>query len=235
MSRFPRSGVDNDAYQINVITSDITYMKDTYCVAGWSPSTGQMKRLMINGDHWSDKDLKKIGKYASLNVNVIPKEIDGRNYPHKTEDTNIDDNFKVVRHYDDPAILVKGLRPSTSKTISSAFDGKVKKHSYVPFKTKCPSLGGVILPAKNVKFFKSDGKLRVNLLDHDASEYDLRVTCKYLRDVLDPTSSKEFEAFNEEMQNSNKVAHVRVGLAKPYVYKDSNCYLMCNGVFFYDE
>lgn len=26
-----------------------------------------------------------------------------------------------------------------------------------------------------------------------------------------------------------------VGLAKPYVYKNSNCYLMCNGVFFYDE
>jgi hypothetical protein len=30
-----------------------------------------MKRLMINGNHWSDDDLKKIGKYASLNVNVI--------------------------------------------------------------------------------------------------------------------------------------------------------------------
>jgi hypothetical protein len=71
MSRFPRNGVDDDAFQINVITSDITYMKDTYCVAGWSPNTGQMKRLMINGNHWSDDDLKKIGKYASLNVNVI--------------------------------------------------------------------------------------------------------------------------------------------------------------------
>lgn len=35
MSRFPRNGVDDDAFQINVITSDITYMKDTYCVAGW--------------------------------------------------------------------------------------------------------------------------------------------------------------------------------------------------------
>gem|GEM_PF-1085988 len=234
MPRFPRNGVNDDAYQINVITSDITYMKDTYCVAGWSPNTGQMKRLMINGNHWSDDDLKKIGKYASLNVNVIPKD-GGRNYPHKTEDTNIDENFKVVRHYEKPEILAKDLHPATSKTIQDAFDGNLKKKSYVKFQTKCPSLGGVILPAKNVKFFKRDGKLRVNLLDNDGTEYDVRVTCKYLRDVLDSMPTKEFEAFKAEMESSDKKAHVRVGLAKPYVYKDSNCYLMCNGVFFYDE
>ena len=234
MSRFSRNGVDDDAFQINVITSDITYMKDTYCVAGWSPNTGQMKRLMINGNHWSDDDLKKIGKYASLNVNVIPKD-GGRNYPHKTEDTNIDENFKVVRHYEKPEVLVKDLRPATSKTIQEAFGGNLKKKSYVKFQTKCPSLGGVIMPSKNVKFFKRDGKLRVNLLDNDGADYDVRVTCKYLRDVLDPMQAKEFDEFKAEMENSDKKAHVRVGLAKPYVYKDSNCYLMCNGVFFYDE
>ena len=61
------------------------------------------------------------------------------------------------------------------------------------------------------------------------------MTCKYLCDVLDPMSAKEFEEFKSDMENSNKRAHVRVGLAKPYVYKDSNCYLMCNGVFFCDE
>lgn len=234
MSGFKGKGSSDDPYQINIITSDITYMKDTLCVAGWCPSTSQMKRLMINGNHWSNKDLKRIGKYASLNVNVLPKE-GGRNYPHKTEDTIIGDDFTVIRHYDDPSILVKDLRQATSKTVMDAFDGKLKKKSYVPFKTKCPSLGGVILPAQNVEFFKKDGKLRVNLLDHDSSKYDLRVTCKYLRDVLDPMSSKDFESFNEEMQGSSKKAHVRVGLAKPYVYKDSNCYLMCNGVFFYND
>ncbi|MCB9982150.1 MAG: hypothetical protein H6937_13475 [Burkholderiales bacterium] len=234
MSGFKGRGSDHDPYQINVITSDITYMKDTFCVAGWCPSTSQMKRLMINSNHWSDKDLKKIGKYASLNVNVIPKE-GGRNYPHKTEDTCIDKNFRIVRHYDDPAVLAKDLRPSASRTIDTAFDGNIKKKSYVPFETKCSSLGAVILPAENVNFFKKEGKLRVNLLDQDASEYDLRVTCKYLRDLLDPMSAKEFEGFNAEMQSSRQKAHVRVGLAKPYVYKDSNCYLMCNGVFFYDE
>lgn len=85
MPRFQRNCVNDDTFQINVITSDITYMKETYCVAGWSPSTRQIKRLMIGGHHWSDEDLKKLGKYASLNVTVIPKE-GGRDYPHKTED-----------------------------------------------------------------------------------------------------------------------------------------------------
>lgn len=77
--------------------------------------------------------------------------------------------------------------------------------------------------------------MRVNLLDHDGQKYDLRVTCKYLRDVLDPMSVKELEAFKDDVLNSEQMVHVRVGLAKPYVYKDNNCYLMCNGVFFYDE
>lgn len=143
--------------------------------------------------------------------------------------------LRLYGHYEDPALLVKDLQRSTSKTINDAFHGNLKEKSYVPFKIECPSLGGVILPAINVKFFKKDSKLRVNLLDRDQTEYDLRVTCKYLRDLLDPMPTKDFEAFNEEMQNSGKMAHVRVGLAKPYVYKDSNCYLMCNGVFFYDE
>lgn len=234
MPRSLRNGVNNNAFQINVITSDITYMKETYCVAGWSPSTGQMKRLMIDGHHWDDENLKKLGKYASLNVTVLPKE-GGRNYPHKTEDTCIGEDFKVVRRYDNPTVLAKDLRPSTSKTISAAFSRKLKAKSYVSFKTKCPSLGGVVLPAKNVEFFKQDGKLRVNILDNDGTEYALRVTCKYLRDLLDPMGSKEFKEFKNEMQESGQAAHVRVGLAKPYVYKNNNCYLMCNGVFFYDE
>lgn len=224
----------NDPHQINVITSDITYMKDTFCIAGWCPSTAQMKRLMINGSHWEKKDLKKIGKYASLNVNVLPKE-GGRNYPHKTEDTIIDENFQVIRHYDDPNLLAKHLKGAVSETIDAALKGNLKDKSYVKFKTKCPSLGGVILPASNIKFFKKDNKLRAVILDSDGSEYDLRVTCKYLRDLMDNMSTKEFEEFANQMRNGNQKAHVRVGLAKPYVYKDSNCYLMCNGVFFYDE
>lgn len=233
MPPFRRNGVRSDAFQINVITSDITYMKDTFCVAGWCPSASAMKRLMIDGRHWADADLKKIGKYASLNVTIMTKD-GGRDYPHKTEDTWIDKNFTVVRRYDDPVALARDLRCATSKTIRDAFDGCLRENSYVPFRTDCPSLGGVILPARNITFFKNDGKLRVNLLDDDKNEYDLRVTCKYLRDILDRMPEHEFLEFADQVKGSSETAHVRVGLAKPYVYKDSNCYLMCNGIFFYN-
>lgn len=222
-----------DYFKINVITSDITYMKDTFCVAGYCPYSSQMKRLMINGRHWTEADLKKIGRYASINVNVIPKE-GGRSYPHKTEDMWINDNIEVVRNYDDPNILAKHLSRSTSKTIDSIFGGNIKDKSYVKFGTKCASLGGIVLPAKSIQFFRREGKLRVNILDSDHLKYDLRVTCKYLRDLFDSMSTDEFEKFAAGLNNSGKKSHIRVGLAKPYVYKDNNCYLMCNGVFFYD-
>lgn len=119
---------ENNFHQINIITSDITYMKDTFCVAGCCPSSGEMKRLMINGHHWTDQDLKKIGKYAALTVKVIPSD-GGRNYPHRTEDTCIDENITVIRHYNDPKALVKDLRASASKTIDSAFLGNIKDKS----------------------------------------------------------------------------------------------------------
>ncbi len=61
---------DKNKFQIEVITADITYMKETYCVAGWNPSGRHMKRLLINGKHWQDSDLKRIGRLCRLARNV---------------------------------------------------------------------------------------------------------------------------------------------------------------------
>ena len=133
-----------------------------------------------------------------------------------------------------PHDLAKDLQPSVSKTIDAAFSGNLKDNSYIPFRIQCPSLGAVVLPARNIAFYKGDGrKLRVEIKDSNGSKYDPRVTCKYLRDVIDPMKAAEFKDFTEEILNSDKQAHVRAGVAKPYVYKDNNCYLMCNGVFFF--
>ena len=46
--------------KLNIVVSDYTYMKDTYCIAGWSPSEQRMRRLMINGHHWSEAESKKV-------------------------------------------------------------------------------------------------------------------------------------------------------------------------------
>ena len=225
-----RQNEDNQKFQIEVITSDITYMKESYCVAGGNPSGRHMKRLLINGKHWEDSDLKKIGRYACLLVNVIPIER-SCDFPHQTEDTWISDDFKVIRTYNDPKKLAEDLRLSASPTIQRVFNGKLQENSYIPAGTECPSLGAVIIPAKNISFFKDSGKLRIKVIDNDKTEYDLRVTCKYLRDLLDKLDN--LDDFNTEMQASGTKAHIRVGLAKPYAYKDNNCYLMGSGVFFY--
>lgn len=168
-----------------------------------------MKRLLINSKHWEDCDLKKIGRYAKLLVNVIPAER-SRDFPHQTEDTWIDDDFKVLQMYDNPKKLAEDLHLSASPTIQKAFDGKLQENSYIPARTECPSLGAVIVPAQNIKFFKDSGKLRIQLIDNDKTEYDLRVTCKYLRDLLDKMD--KLDDFNAEMQASGTRAHVRVGL-----------------------
>lgn len=137
----------------------------------------------------------------------------------------------MIKTYDDPKKIAEDLRLSTSPTIQKAFDGQLIENSYVAAGTECSSLGAVMVPAQNINFFKDSGKLRINIIDNDKIEYDLRVTCKYLRDMLD--NIKNLDDFNEEMKASGSKAHVRVGLAKPYAYKDNNCYLMGNGVFFY--
>jgi hypothetical protein len=119
--RFMPRNEDDQKFQIEAVTSDITYMKETYCIAGWNPSGQHMKRLFIKGKHWEDGDLKKIGKYARLLVNVIPAER-SRDFPHQTEDTWIDSDFKVMQTYDAPKKLVKDLHLSASLTIQRAFD-----------------------------------------------------------------------------------------------------------------
>lgn len=102
--------------------------------------------------------------------------------------------------------------------------------AYMASGAVCPEIRQDV-PSQNITFFKDSVKLRIRIVDNDKTEYDLRVTCKYLRNLLD--DMKNLDDFNAEMQASGSKVHVRVGLAKPYAYKDNNCYLMGNGVFFY--
>lgn len=60
--------------------------------------------------------------------------------------------------------------------------------------------------------------------------YCFRLTCRYLRDVLDKMNG--LKKLNERLKEMT-FAHVRVGLAKPYYKQNNHCFLMCNGVFLY--
>ena len=218
--------------KLNIVVSDYTYMKDTYCIAGWSPSEQRMRRLMPNGHHWSEAESKKVEGHSCIQVETmsIPPE-EGRDYPHKKEDTWISENIIPLYHYDTPADLAYELEGSLSKNIASVFSGHLKDNSYVLPGTKCASLGAIKVPAQNLEFYKdSENKLRIKIRDNDGEKYDLRITCRYLRDVLDKMNG--LKKLNEQLKGMT-FAHVRVGLAKPYYKQNNHCFLMCNGVFLY--
>lgn len=216
---------------INVILSDVTYMKDDkYCIAGYDPYARKMRRLMPDGHHWKDEDVENLKQYSYIKVNAL-QSLEGCDYPHRTEDIAIDSaSLTVLKTYDRPKELVDELKDTVSKTVKSIFNGHLKDNTYVPPKTRCPSLGAVVIPSADLTFYRDGEKLRIKFKDYDKEEYDLRVTCKYLRDVLD--KEKSLDGLNEELKQYGK-AHIRVGLANPYYKQNNNCFLMCNGVFFF--
>ena len=81
--------------KLNIIISDFTYMKENYCIAGWSSAEQRMRRLMIDGRHWSEEEVNKVEGHSCIQIETIPiPPNEGRNYPHKTEDTWITEALK---------------------------------------------------------------------------------------------------------------------------------------------
>jgi hypothetical protein len=218
-------------FKTNIIVSDITYKKNLFCVAGWDKSANKMRRLLLDGKYWHLDDIKKLGQYAEICVEVLP-DSKKRTYPHKNEDTIISSNFKVAHRFNEPKSLALALKKSVSANIADAFNNKLIGHEYVHAKTNCSSLGAILVDSKDINFYKNDNqKLRLRVKDSDKQIYDLRISCKYLRDIL--KSESDLETLNKEMQVFPHKAHIRLGLAKPFVHQKNKCYLMCNGLFLY--
>jgi hypothetical protein len=218
---------------MNVIISDITYMKEKFCVAGFDYFNNRMVRLMPNKSHWEENELKKLGGFSVITVEgEYPKKDEGRNYPHKTEDFWIDENsLRVLRTYENSSELARDLHHSISPTIQDIFSGNVKRKLYVPAKTKCRSLGAIEIVSDNIKFYKDENsKLRVWIKDNDGTEYNIKVSSKLIRDLW---MAKDWDTnvLNAILLKPNKKVHVRIGLARAFSLKDNHCYLMCNGLF----
>ncbi len=211
----------------NIIISDITCMKEKFCIAGWDIGEKRMKRLLIDNMYWDEKD---IPTYSVINVENEPLTT-LRDYPHQTEDTNINlDSIKVLEIYQPDGKLAQLLKDSVSKDIQTIFDDNVIYNSYIHKKTKCASLGAIVIPTSKMEFFIENGKLRAKVMDSSDKKYDLKVSSKYLRDIFEKT--KDVEKLNN-MLNDAKYVHLRIGLARPFLIQDNHCYLMLNGVFLY--
>lgn len=212
----------------NIIISDITCMKEKFCIAGFDTYEKRMKRLMLDGGYWDASQIPTT--YCEILVdNEEFKE--PRDYPHRTEDVNIDiDSIEVLREFELDKELANTLKESLSKDIQSIFHHHVKENAYVTQKTKCPSLGAILIPAHNIEFFTEGGKLSARITDFSNQTYELKVSCKYLRDIFE--QNKDVVALNNAVAAS-QYAHCRIGLARKFLMQENHCYLMLNGLFLY--
>ena len=203
-------------------------MKEKFCIAGFDTYEKRMKRLMIDGGYWNEDQIP--ATYCEILVdNEDFKE--PRDYPHRTEDVNIDFySIEILQEFEPKKDLANALRESVSKDIQSIFHNHVKENAYVPHKTKCPSLGAILIPAHDIKFFKENGKLRARITDYFKQTYELKVSCKYLRDIFE--KDEDVENLNKAIATS-QYAHCRIGLARKFLMQENHCYLMLNGLFLY--
>ena len=212
----------------NIIISDITCMKEKFCIAGFDTYEKHMKRLMLDGGYQDASQIPTT--YCEILVDN-EKYKEPRDYPHRTEDVNIDINsIEVLREFEPDKELATVLQESLSKDIQSIFHHHVKENAYVAQKTKCPSLGAILIPAHNIEFFTKDGKLRVRITDFSDQSYELKVSCKYLRDIFE--QDKDVTGLNSAIASS-QYAHCRIGLARKFMMQENHCYLMLNGLFLY--
>jgi len=212
----------------NIIISDITCMKEKFCIAGFDTYEKRMKRLMIDGGYWDENQIPKT--YCQVMVENEPFD-EQRDYPHRTEDVNINyESVEIERYFEPGKELADCLKDTVSKDIQSIFNHHVKEKSYVLQNTKCPSLGAIVISARDIEFFTEDGKLRASITDFSKQKYDMKVSCKYLRDIFERT--KDVYKLNY-MVSQSQYAHCRIGLARKFLIQENHCYLMLNGLFLY--
>jgi hypothetical protein len=204
-------------------------MKDKFCIAGWDLNEHRMKRLLINGVYWNTTNLSSIGKWYSL-ISISTNLLENpRDYPQRTNDVNIDvDSIYCQKSFSSGQVVVTKLSDSVSKNIMAIFDNKVVANSYVPQHTICSSLGAVEIPANHITFVIENSKLRVKINDNDKREYFLPVSCKYIRDAF--FNDKNIDKLNSTF-TKDWIAHLRIGLARPFSMQENHCYIMLNGVF----
>jgi hypothetical protein len=214
----------------NIIVSDITCMKEKFCLAGWDLNECRMKRMLINHGYWDDADLARTQGHSWIIVDNEPLA-EPRDYPHRTEDVNIDiDSIEIKQRLTSGKEIVDNLRASISPTIRDIFNNKVKFNSYVPSRTRCASLGAINVPVSQINFTKENGKLRTNVVDNDGQKYCLKVSCKYIHDIFAKTEG--VDELNAALQGPH-CAHLRIGLARSFLIQENHCYIMLNGLFLF--
>lgn len=222
-----------------LIVTEVTEIGNSFCVAAWDPQNKTMIRPMPNQNYWAAELVQQINLAQGTEFTCTYLGRDWRSHPHRTEDTNVDpssiavvsQNF-WVNHKD---------RPQEHSSIDQLFGGKEEIQSswnrarkiFVPENTVCPSLGGVRVSARTVKFVEESyngapPKLRAHIRAGLLVKDNLSVTCVKLRKEW---ASSGLDALNKLIRDTESL-HLRVGLARPFDGMPQKCSVQLNGIIF---
>ncbi|WP_439406652.1 hypothetical protein ACNJX9_35165 [Bradyrhizobium sp. DASA03076] len=218
---------------MDLLITDVTEMAGgNYCVAGWDVVAKRMVRPLPNGTNWPAILLDQHGMMAGRIVRVTPHGGSNGIFPHRTEDTPIDQTSIRVSNevFSDwlgatAPQFVPSLRVAFGRHLScNAEWNGVKRGVHVNPGVQCSSLIAVRIPKEDLSFADSFGKLKA-VLNDGSDKYQLAVSSKVLKEAW---QAGGLAAVNNALPVRAEF-HVRIGLARPFD-DPPKCYAMLNGI-----
>lgn len=221
--------------EYRLLVTDITNFGDLRCVAGWDLDRSKMIRPEpFPGGFWhSDKtapsgpfELGGTVQFAAKKPHPMTE------YPHLTEDRVVTGEITVAAPLEDRAAK-KLLQSAAFNSLDDLFDSKLVvdgDKAYVPVGAECPSLGGLVVPAKRVaveSYHNFKGKQRLRLRFRDPN-YSLAPNLTSTK-AYEIHAAGEIDELNMRISKASKLL-LRVGLARGFPEVPDRCYMQINGL-----
>lgn len=201
---------------MRVVLTDVTFMHGArICIAGWDIDNSCMVRPLLSGSHWTTNDVVRNGLFTGRVVEFQrnPAGNPG-DYPHRTEDAFVARDFNVVGQMSDAEVhqLISGALTNNLDRYFQ-FDTHAAKR-YVVDGKHVPSLGGIVVPSRVLRFWEDQWqdrrKLRCRVSLPGIQIFDFPVTSLYVREEW---RIGRLPALEHTIANRDQV-HLRVGLAR---------------------
>lgn len=228
---------------MEILITDLTYMKNGICVAGIDINTGKNVRPVLNFKHIQQEyaEEKNIVPCAIVEFNVFQRE--NIQKPHIEDVVFVPHDTRFIRFVTQNE-WKNYMDKYSSDSLQSAFNNCITENKGIPPLSDCGSLA--IVRAQNIKvnFFDSDTdavlpfKCRVSF-HCNSGQYNLPVTdlqfIDYCIERFDRGDSRQtVKAEIEKVINESSYIFLRIGLTRPFkkaVDADELCYLQINGIY----
>lgn len=233
-TRFPPS-----RYAPLLITEVTQMQNDHFCIAAWDVHRGEMVRpLLAKHRNWIFDEFQCAFSPGQL-VNA-PFETSRQGvFPHCHEDRLLNAEMRVLETWSEEELFA-ALLPFTHESLNALFGKPLLENRYFEEGTVCPSLGGLRIARRNVRFYGVGNRLRLELDGVNGTVYSLPVTCHRVRSRFD--LEKDAHAATHANLWLNRISSemeivLRIGLSRGYAggsgeFSPKRCFLQINGIVF---